>query len=87
MLDGAQAPRYWTFGSVAFFLLRCQVDPILMGVFCMVNVSKGAKSMVGLAESNLEVGKMPAWLVNLHLGIDWPMSCQSYLTQGGVPLK
>ena len=32
----------------------------------MVKVSNGCKPMVGHTETNLEFGKMPAWLVNLH---------------------
>ena len=51
--------------ALCLFVLRWQFDPILMGGLHGEG-QQGCKSMVGQAESNLEVGKMPAWLVNLH---------------------
>ena len=52
----------------------------------MVKVSKGAGPWLAKQKPNWHLAK-PAWLVNLHSGIDWPVTCQSYLTQGAVPLR
>ena len=53
----------------------------------MVKVKKGAGPWLAKQKPIWNLADMPAWLVNLQLGIDWPVTCLSYLTQGGVPLR
>ena len=43
----------------------------------MVKVSKGAGPWLANQKAIWLLANMPAWLVNLHSGIDWPVSCLS----------
>ena len=46
-----------------------------------------AWSVAAKEKPKLKVSKVLAWLVKLHLGIDWPVCFLIDLTQKGVPFE
>ena len=57
--------------------------PIIMGCFGMFKDRQTSRSVYANLKLKLEVSKVPAPVVKLDSGIDWPVSSQINLTEAG----
>ena len=53
------------------------------GLFCMFKDRQTSRSVYASLKLKLEVSKVPATVVKLDYGIDWPVSSQINLTELG----
>ena len=70
------------FGAVTFGF-EVSVYAHFYGLFCMFKDRQTSRSVYANLKLKLEVSKVPAPVVKLDYGIDWPVSSQINLTELG----